>query len=91
MSLGGEGNDCLARLRAGEGAGNRVGREDLAWVRGEKEKYEGSRWGRKGLTPGDREGKEPGRGMKEGRLIRVRGARSCCTAVNGAGETLLTA
>ena len=39
MSLGGEGNDCLARLRAGEGAGNRVGREDLAWVRpGGKEK-----------------------------------------------------
>ena len=31
MSLGGEGNDCLARLRVGEGAGNRVGREDLAW------------------------------------------------------------
>ena len=36
MSLGGEGNDCLARLRAGEGAGNRVGREDL--VMGGKEK-----------------------------------------------------
>ena len=88
MSLGGDGNDCLARLRAGEGAGNRVGREDL--VMGGKEKYEGSRWGRKGDTPGDREGKEPGRGMKEGRLIRVRGARSCCTAANGAGQTLLT-
>ena len=37
MSLGGDENDCLARLRAGEGAGNRAGREDLA-VRGGKEK-----------------------------------------------------